>query len=678
MRRWLKYTGALSVGLAVLAVTYFARPPVSEAELAEVSPVVLDRNGAWLTAFALEDGRWRLPADLDQIDPDFIEAVIRIEDRRYYHHSGVDVPAIFRAAKDWAKAGEVVSGASTITMQLVRQYRPRPRTLKSKIIEAFEALRFELHFSKAEILAQYLTRISYGGNIEGIEAASRIYLGKSPQHLTPDEIALLVSLPQAPESRRPDRQAAHAKRGRNRILTKLHKEDLISDEIYRESQEAPIPLLRHSLPSKAWLSSYYMPKSGAVTQSYIDPFVQTALERHLFDYITRYPKTVNASAVIVYNPTREVRGHVAIGRRDHEGGWIDMTRRLRSPGSTLKPFVYGLGADDGVLAFDSFVRDAPSRFGSYQPENFNRRYYGDVRVSEALQHSLNIPAVAVLDHVGGKRLRAALVATGANISTPRSDNPESGLSLALGGTGTTAMDLAALYTALANDGVAQPLLWHEGQDSPASLQLLSSKTAGQLLSVMAKAPVPAGYVPGDLLKDRPDIAYKTGTSYGFRDSWAAGVAGDYTIVVWVGRPDGGPRPGVTGREAAAPLLFEIVGDLDVPRKSVAYEKMSQTSVKRVSTPNDAGPQIIFPAKDTEIAMKEFGGNSRGVTIVAESSYGDARIYVNGQAVPRQREGHIWKPDGPGFYKLSAVDDRGKVSKIKFRVLAANDLPDAPF
>ena len=678
MRRLPKILSAFGIGLAVITAGYFCRSPVSQAELSNVSPVVLDRNGAWLTAFALDDGRWRFKADLDTIDADFVDAVIRIEDRRFYSHSGVDIPAVFRAAKDWAQAGEVVSGASTITMQLVRQYKPRPRTLRSKVIESLEALRFELHYSKDEILSQYLTRISYGGNIEGIEAASRIYLGKSPQHLSPDEIALLVSLPQAPEARRPDRQAAHAKRGRNRILTKLEQDGFMSAELVTEAKSAPIPLIRHSLPSKAWLSSHYMPKSSAITQSYIDPFVQNSLETHLASYVARYPKTVNASAVIVHNPTLEIRGHAAIGLRDHVGGWIDMTRRLRSPGSTLKPFVYGLGADDGVLSFDSYVRDAPSRFGSYQPENFNRRYYGDVRISEALQHSLNIPAVAVLDHVGGNRLQAALVATGANISTPRSDNAQSGLSLALGGTGTTAMDLAALYAALANEGIAKPLKWHDGQESDVSLRLLSQKTSSQLLTVMAKAPVPAGHIPGHILKDRPAIAYKTGTSYGFRDSWAAGVAGEYTIVVWVGRPDGGPRPGVTGREAAAPLLFNVVGDLDVPRVSKPTEQIAATSMKRVTTPDDAGPQIVFPAKNTEIAMTAFGQESRGVTIVAETSYGSARIYVNGQTVERQSEGHIWKPNGPGFYKLSAVDDRGKVSKIRFRVLAANDLTDTPF
>ncbi|WP_409433835.1 penicillin-binding protein 1C [Litorimonas sp. RW-G-Af-16] len=678
MQRWRKIAYGVGISVAALGAIYFAQSPVSDEALADVSPVVLDRHGAWLTAFALEDGRWRFPADLDTIDPAFIEALVQIEDRRFATHVGVDIPAIFRAAKDWYKQGEIVSGASTITMQLVRQYKPRPRTLRSKVIESFEALRFELHFSKDEILSQYLTRISYGGNIEGIEAASRIYLGKSPRHLSPDEIALLIALPQAPEARRPDRQAAHAKRGRDRILARLEGAGVLSAEAANEAKTSPIPLTRSELPQNAWLSAHYMEKTGAQTASYIDRVIQNSLSRHLESYVARYPKTVNASAVIVHNATQEIRAHAAIGARDHDGGWIDMTRRVRSPGSTLKPFVYGLGADDGILAFDSLVKDAPSRFGSYQPENFNRRYHGDVTVSEALQHSLNIPAVAVLDHVGGRRLQAALMASGAKLSQTRSENPDTGLALALGGTGMTALDLASLYVALANDGEARPLRWHKDQEAGGMVRLLTAKTANELVEVMAKAPVPEGHIPGDILEGRPAIAYKTGTSYGFRDSWAAGIAGDYTVVVWVGRPDGAPRPGVTGRKAAAPLMFEIVGELDVPKVKAIRQVESSARHDRVSTPDDIGPQIIFPAKDAEIAVKDFGQKSRGVTILAETSHGPARVYVNGDPIAQQREGYIWRPDGPGFYQLSAVDQRGKITKSAFRVLSQDQIIDAPF
>ena len=195
---------------------------------------------------------------------------------------------------------------------------------------------------------------------------------------------------------------------------------------------------------------------------------------------------------------------------------------------------------------------------------------------------------------------------------------------------------------------------------------------------MAKAPVPQGHIPGAVLKKRPDIAYKTGTSYGFRDSWAAGIAGDYTVVIWVGRPDGGPRPGVTGRKAAAPLLFDIVGDLDVPKTGIETRFDKAASLARIATPDDAGPQIIFPPKDTEIAVKAFGAKARGVTLLAETSHGPARLYVNGQPVPKQREGYIWHPKGPGFYQLSAVDNRGKAAQSSFRVLAADDFADAPF
>ena len=291
--------GYVLIGVSALLIFWFAQSPVSTDELSNTSPVLKDRNGAWLNVRTVDNGTWRIAADLDEIDTIFLETLIEIEDSRFYSHSGVDGAAILRALKSWHDAGEIVSGASTITMQLVRQYKPRPRTIRSKFIESLEALRFELHYSKAEILEQYLTRISYGGNIEGIEAASRIYLGKSPKYLSPDEIALLVSLPQAPEARRPDRNAQGAKGGRDRILRRMANDNLISAKALKESRQAPIPLTRASLPTQAWLTAQRLSKSGEHVQSYLDPKIQTPLERRLSEYVGSLPEPVNASAIPV-------------------------------------------------------------------------------------------------------------------------------------------------------------------------------------------------------------------------------------------------------------------------------------------------------------------------------------------------------------------------------------------
>ena len=672
LRRRLGYT--LLVFVAGLLL-WLVQAPVSETEVFATSPVLKDRHGSLLNVRTVESGTWRMAVDVDDIDPAFIEALLFIEDKRFYTHSGVDGAAVVRALSSWKSEGRIVSGASTLTMQLVRQYKPRPRTFRSKVIESFEALRFELHYSKDEILEQYLTRISYGGNIEGIEAASRIYFGKSPRYLSADEIALLIALPQAPEARRPDRHSQAAKLGRGRILKRLEAGGLIDQPSLVRAQIAAIPLEKTSLPNQAWLTAKKLSKTGDRVQSWIDPTRQTALETHLEQYVARQPHAVNASAILVHAKTRQVRAHAAIGRRDHDGGWLDMTAAIRSPGSTLKPFVYGLGMDDGLIGSETRLRDAPSRFGSYRPENFDRRYYGDVTVAQALQHSLNIPAVGVLDHVGGRRLDDALRAAGARTSQsgPDVDDTTAGLALALGGTGLRATDLAVLYTAIANDGVAAPLSWTQDKAaSVTSFELLQPDTAKTLYRVMASAPRPKGVMPAHLGQDIPEVAYKTGTSYGFRDSWAAGISGDYVIVVWVGRPDGGPRPGVTGRAAAAPLLFKIADDLPIDR--VASQLRAQSDVsERLKSAEETAPVILFPLQDTDIFVSNFADSKEAVDLLVQADGQNTRVYVAAQPISKGRNGYRFVPPAPGFYEMKVVDAAGAQSKARFRVLAADDL-----
>ncbi|MEP4051714.1 MAG: penicillin-binding protein 1C [Litorimonas sp.] len=648
---------------------------MSKADLSSTSPVLKDRHGAVLNVRTVETGTWRMAVDVGDIDPAFIDALLFIEDKRFYTHPGVDGAAIIRALGSWKAEGRVVSGASTLTMQLIRQYKPRPRTFKSKVIESLEALRFELHFSKEEILEQYLNRISYGGNIEGIEAASRIYFGKSPRYLSDDEIALLIALPQAPEARRPDRHAQAANLGRRRILKRLEAGGLIDELSASRAQMAAIPLEKKKIPNQAWLSARQLSAEGETVQSWIDPKQQTAVEAHLAHYVERQPKAVNASAILVHAKTREVRAHAAIGRRDHDGGWLDMTAAIRSPGSTLKPFVYGLGMDDGLIGSETRLRDAPSRFGSYRPENFDRRYYGDVTVAQALQHSLNIPAVGVLDHVGGRRLGDTLRAAGARTSQsgPDTDATTAGLALALGGTGLRATDLAMLYTAIANDGVAAPLSWIQtDEEDVSSFELLQPDTARTLKRVLASSPRPKGVMPSHLGKDIPEVAYKTGTSYGFRDSWAAGISGEYVIVVWVGRPDGGPRPGVTGREAAAPLLFKIADGLpDNRTKSQLVARSEMT--ERLKSAEETAPVILFPLQDTDIFVSKFKDTSDAVDLLVQAEGPNTRVYVDSTPIPKTRNGYRFVPPSPGFYEMKVVDANGAQSKTKFRVLTLDDL-----
>lgn len=649
-------------GAFALAVGWFCLPTLP-GDADTVSSVLLDRTGEVLHIASVEDGRIRLQADLNRIDPAYIEALVAIEDQRFYRHIGVDPLAIGRAIKSNLSAGEVVSGASTLTQQLGRQYKPRPRTLPTKMIEAFEAVRLDLRMSKTEQLERYLTRISYGSNIEGIEAASRIWLGKSPRYLSPDEIALLLALPQSPEARRPDRNPIAAKAGRDRVLDRMVDGGLLDSKTARIAKAQPVPTGKRALPNRHILA--HQTFGGGI--STLDASEQARVARHLASWTSKQPVPVNAAAMIVHIKTREVRALVGTGAREHAGGWIDMTDRVRSPGSTLKPFIYAMARDDGALDIDSDVRDAPTRFGSYRPENFTRRYHGTVTIREALQHSLNVPAVTALHAVGAERFRAALSAAGPKARSRIGDTQGEGLALALGGTGLSARDLAVLYTALGNGGEAGPLRFIPDAPDGEIYRLVSEETATAVTEALRGAPVPKGFAN---MSGIGRIAYKTGTSYGFRDSWAAGLAGDYAVIVWTGRPDGAPRPGATGRGSSAPLLFDIAAPFADVRRD-GPETNAPSALKTVAAQTDDGPIILFPSSGTEVLHSE-----RGLSISVDSEL-PVRLFVSGEPVSRDGGSAVWKPDGPGFYRVSAIDTAGRSTNADVRVVARDQLTDAP-
>jgi len=670
------------MGTLLLANILFP-PPLDRAY--DTSILVTDRNGQWLSAFTVDDGRWRLKADMDEVDPRFVAALIAIEDKRFYRHSGVDPLAVLRAVRSWRRQGEIVSGASTLTMQLVRQLEPRPRTFKSKIIESLRAVQLELRLSKREILSLYLTHISYGGNVEGITAAAHVYFDKRPDQLTDGEIALLIALPQAPESRRPDRHAKAAQKARNVVLNKLFKSNFITKRQLTEAKEDDVASMRKIFPQKAWLAAHKVKntaqktknqntkkqKTGRVVSS-LDAEFQQEVQRLAAQFTENLDS--NVAILVVENETMKVRAHIGSAGRDRPGGWIDMTNSIRSPGSTLKPFIYGFAFDDGLSAPGSFILDAPTRFGSYQPENFNRRYHGDVRVYEALAHSLNVPAVLALDKVGTKRFEAALRLTGSKLVVPNSGDGEAGLAIALGGLGLKPQDLAVLYAALANGGKARDLLWLEDGELGHSYQMLSKGSADKITKILRQAPTPDGHVPHWLAQNAHAIAYKTGTSYGFRDAWAAGYTDKWTVIVWTGRPDGSTRVGKTGRGAAAPLLFDVFASLPDAKGTVAFERIAEAprGVKVFGGKPDTAPVLLFPPDGAEIAVETFGAQSHGLTLTARSpKRSELAWYVDGEKLtPRPSSSQtVWQPEKPGFYKLSVVDGQGATTNSHVRVMA---------
>ncbi len=683
--RWTAAIAALlgSAGLLFLLDVAFP-PPLEKART--VTVMVTDRDGRPLRAFPVEDGRWRMPADLAATDPVFIEALLAVEDKRFRTHGGIDAIAVARAAKSALQRGRIVSGASTITMQTARLLEPRPRTFGSKLVEMARAIQLERRLSKDEILELYLTLTPYGGNLEGVRSASWAYFGREPDRLSDDQVALLIALPQAPEARRPDLRPAAAAAGRAEIVSRLADAGVFSAARAREAAEPVLPG-RSRFPDAAWHGTARALAHGDAVKgqiaSSLDAGLQTALERMLTDAAGNLPVDVQIAAMVVDVETRGVRALVGGIGKDRPGGWIDMTGRLRSPGSTLKPLIYGLAFDDGLAVPETHIQDLPRRFSDYRPRNFDRSFRGSVTVSDALQHSLNVPAVLTLEQIGAERFASALQLAGVRVEVPGASLTETGLAIALGGVGMRMEDLAMVYAGLGDGGIIKPLAFTVEEEVDLAgvpgQRLLSADSSRKLLDILAAAPAPAGRMPWSLTGEAPQIAFKTGTSYGFRDAWAAGTGGGYAVVVWVGRADGAPRPGATGRATALPLLFDVFDRINASLgvDGRAAGRIATRLNDKVSGPalRDFGqggqpPQILFPPENADLLMKS-GDRPDAGFVLAGRGEGPLRWFADGQPVALDAGGApLWVPQGEGFYTVSAVDGSGRENSVQVRVSGA--------
>ena len=526
---------------------------VEQARAVETSRQVIDRSGALLRPFPLADGRWRLPVALEDVDPRFVDMLLAYEDSRFYSHYGIDPLAVLRAAWQWLQQGHIVSGASTISMQVARLLSPQPaRTLWAKLAQMRDAVRLELAFSKKDILELYLTLAPYGGNIEGIRSASLAWFGKEPGRLTPAETALLVALPQSPETRRPDRFTGEARAARDRVIERLAASARVTVAEAELAKAGPVPETRRPLPSH---SAHLARRLAAAEpqpvtlQLTLDKNLQARLETLAAERAATLGPRASLAILVADHESGEVLAEVGSAGlfADRRAGHVDMVHAVRSPGSTLKPLIYGLAFENRIAHPETLIEDRPVSFAGYRPKNFELEHQGTVTVREALQLSLNVPAVRLLEAVGPARLTARLRRAGLAPILPRQSGP--GLPVGLGGVGLTLDDLVRLFAGIARGGEPVVLQRRPGTAPTAVSEFLDAGAAWLVADVLLGTPPPPG-------RGRDAIAYKTGTSYGYRDAWAIGFDGRHVIGVWAGRPDGAPMPGLTGRTAAAPILFD--------------------------------------------------------------------------------------------------------------------------
>jgi penicillin-binding protein 1C len=641
---------------------------------------VLDCFGDLLRPYPTMEGRWRLPVRVADVDPRFVDALIAYEDQRFRSHRGIDLLAVSRAAVQFVTNARIVSGASTLTMQVARLLEPRSeRTLAAKIRQAVRAVQIERALSKDEILALYLTLAPYGGNLEGVRAASLGYFGKEPKRLTLAEIALLVALPQSPEARRPDRNLQAASAVRSRVLVRIAGLGSFSGEEFSEAQRAPIRGGRMSMPALAPHAGDQAIAANPERRQHrlsIDAKLQRALEQVARQRATEQGAGMSVAIVAVEHATGQVRARVGSPSYADEtrAGQVDMSLAVRSPGSTLKPFIYGIGFEDGVIHPETLIEDRPIRFGNYSPENFDLTFQGTVPVRKALQLSLNVPAVAVLDAIGSARFTARLRETGASLVLPEGETP--GLAMGLGGVGVRLIDLAMLYAGLARGGNALALTEELGREQEVSpKRLLEPVAAWYVGNVLAGTPPPEN-------GSRDRIAFKTGTSYGNRDAWSVGFDGKHTIAVWVGRPDGAPVPGLTGRTAAAPILFEAftrfarIAPLPPAPAGALMATNSRLPLplrqfgKGLPTADPrAAVRIVFPPNGARLDLGNAGPQLEPVTLKVSGGVGKLTLLANGLPVTGSGAGRTlsFAPEAPGFLRLTVMDARGTADSVTVRV-----------
>jgi penicillin-binding protein 1C len=643
--------------------------------LVETSVEVLDRDGDLLRAYTVADGRWRLALPPDRVDLLYLKMLLAYEDKRFRDHAGVDLWSLTRAILQAAWNGRVVSGGSTLTMQVARLLEEGTTgEVAGKLRQMRVALALERRLTKDQILQLYLHLAPFGGNLEGVRAAAISYFGKEPLRLTPAEAALLVAIPQSPETRRPDRAADRAEAARNRVLARAVGEGVIDADEAQAALREEVPGLRKPFPAFApHLADRAIAEEPATLTHIltIDGDLQHRLEALALAAVEGRGDQLQVAILVADHASGAILASVGSAgyQADLRQGFVDMTQGLRSPGSTLKPLVYALAFDEGLGHPETMIDDKPISFGSYAPQNFDRMYLGTIRMREALQLSRNIPVVELTEALGPARLILAMEKAGMQPVFP-GDQP--GLAIALGGVGVTLEDMVGLYATLARGGVARPLSWRLDGLGTEGQRVVSEVAAWQVGDILAGLAPPPG-APSNRL------AYKTGTSYGHRDAWAIGFDGTHVIGVWMGRADGTPVPGAFGADVAAPVLFPafnrlkpkldpqppapastlLVSNAELPQPLQRFRSRSAAFEAEADA-----PAVAFPPDGAEVELLPAG-------LKVRVTGGTAPFTWLADGVPMAvamdaRETMLALP-GAGFVTLSVIDAKGRSARARVQL-----------
>ncbi|MGD9592264.1 MAG: penicillin-binding protein 1C [Candidatus Berkiella sp.] len=617
--------------------------------------------------FYTKDDKWRLITQVNEVTPLYLETLIQREDKYFYQHLGINPFAFLRASWQWLYYGRVISGGSTITMQTARLLEPRKRNISSKLIECFRALQLEWHYSKDDILKIYMTLAPFGSNIEGVNAAAMAYFNKSPLQLNPAEVALLVAMVQSPSRLNPCIFPENAYKARKNILDFMAKSDLISNNEAHVFSQAPLPKSKvrppREIPHLAWRlkKQYQQP----IIHSTIDLTLQKKVEFVLQSYRPFLPQNSNAAILIVDHTQRKPLAYVA--SRDYydeqEHGFVDYITSLRSPGSTLKPFIYGLGFDMGYVAKNSFVLDERRRFGAYFPRNFDKEIYGTVTASDALAMSLNTPVVDLLNQVGVIRFIGLLKEAGI---TPqfanKVDSPS--LAIALGGIGMTLEQLVTLYTALAQHGKVLPFSYVEGDHLNSEHTLFSEQVAKQISTILQTK-----------MNNGRIFSIKTGTSYGHRDTLVLAFDSHYVIGIWIGMPDGSSMGTRYARDLSVPLLHKIANIMPQSRSTLEnYNHIETLKLKDLSYDQRQAsiknkPTLLFPVDDSLIALEKSGDAYKAILLSVSGGKRPFTWLIDGKPLssPIWQQNNFWVPPMPGYYTIAVIDANGQADRANIEV-----------